>query len=65
MGVLHRLSVIASLSLDSLPHNGSIVAMAEQFDLKMKDTYFPVFITSVVNVIFATVLATVVAIIMG
>lgn len=62
MGVLHRLSVIASLSLDSLPHNGSIVAMAEQFGLKTRDTYFPVFITSVVNVILASILATVTAI---
>lgn len=64
MGVLHRLCVVSSLSLDSLPHNGSIIAISDQFNLSMKDTYFPVFIVSVVNVLIATVLATLVAIVM-
>ena len=61
MGGLHRLAVVGSLSLDSLPHNGSIIAMAEQFNLTMKDTYFPVFIVSVVNVFLAGIVGTAVA----
>ena len=48
MGNLHRAVVIGSIGLDSLPHNGTILATCEMFGTTMKKSYFPVFITCTV-----------------
>ena len=45
MGNLHRMVVMGSIGLDSLPHNGTILATCEMFKVKLKRAYFPVFIT--------------------
>ena len=48
MGNLHRMVVLGSIGLDSLPHNGTILATCEMFGTTMKKSYFPVFITCTV-----------------
>ena len=48
MGNLHRCIVLGSIGLDSLPHNGTILATCEMFGTTMKKSYFPVFITCTV-----------------
>jgi len=53
MGNLHRLSVIGSIGLDSLPHNGSIIACCKLFNTTPKKSYFPVFICCTVITIIA------------
>lgn len=45
MGNLHRMVVMGSIGLDSLPHNGTILATCEMFGVKMKRAYFPVLVT--------------------
>ena len=47
MGNLHRMVVMGSIGLDSLPHNGTILATCEMFRTTMKKSYGPVFVTCV------------------
>lgn len=47
MGNLHRMVVLGSIGLDSLPHNGTILATCEMFKTTMRKSYKPVFITCV------------------
>ena len=53
---LARVSTISCLILDSLPHNGLIVTTLNVSENDLKTTYFPVFITTVVTPLIATVL---------
>ncbi len=45
---LHRVSTIASLGLDSLPHNGLVVSVLNVTENDHKHSYFPVFISTCV-----------------
>lgn len=45
---LHRVCTIASLGLDSLPHNGLVVSVLNVTENDHKHSYFPVFILTVV-----------------
>lgn len=45
MGVMHRLICIGSVSLDSLPHNGSLMACCSLLHTNIKESYFPIFVT--------------------
>lgn len=45
MGNLHRMIVQGSIGLDSLPHNGTILATCEMFNTTPKKSYFPVLVT--------------------
>jgi H+/gluconate symporter-like permease len=45
LGNIHRMVAIGSIGLDSLPHNGTILATCEMFGVKMKRAYPPVLIT--------------------
>ena len=42
---MHRLLCLGSISLDSLPHNGSLMANCALLHCKLKGCYFPIFIT--------------------
>jgi H+/gluconate symporter-like permease len=44
---LHRIMIIASTGLDTLPHNSAYLAMLAYTGLKFKDTYFDYFIVTV------------------
>ena len=48
MGNMHRMIVLGSIGLDSLPHNGTILATCEMFGTTMKKSYFPVLVTCVI-----------------
>ena len=45
---LHRVSALASLGLDSLPHNGLVVSVLNVTENDHKSSYFPVFISTCV-----------------
>lgn len=58
MGNIHRMIALGSIGLDSLPHNGTILATCEMFHVKMKRAYPPVFITcTVVPIIVGVAIA--------
>ncbi len=59
--VLHRVGVIASTSLDSLPHSGGVVALLTITGISYKEGYKPIFITTVC----ITTLALIIAVILG
>lgn len=59
--ILHRVGVIASTGLDSLPHSGGIVAVLAISGISYKDGYKHLFVTTVI----ITLIAMFVAIIMG
>lgn len=58
---LHRIGLIASIGLDSLPHSGGIVATVSITGVSYREGYKPVFMTTCV----VTVIALIVSIIMG
>lgn len=45
---LHRVSALASLGLDSLPHNGLVVSVLNVSENDHKSSYFPVFVSTCV-----------------
>lgn len=45
---LHRVSALASLGLDSLPHNGLVVSVLNVTENNHKQSYFPIFVTTCV-----------------
>lgn len=44
--VIHRVGAFASTTIDSLPHSGAVIMAVEMADLKMKDAYAAVFLTT-------------------
>ncbi|AZL16173.1 GntP family permease [Rickettsiales endosymbiont of Stachyamoeba lipophora] len=46
--ILHRLSTIASSGLDTLPHCGAVITLLAICGLKHKESYFDIFMVSVV-----------------
>ena len=45
MGTIHRLMCVGSVSLDSLPHNGSLIACSSLMKSELKETYWPICVT--------------------
>ena len=45
---LHRVSALASLGLDSLPHNGLVVSVLNVTENNHNQSYFPIFVTTCV-----------------
>ena len=43
---LHRVSALASLGLDSLPHNGLVVSVLNVTENDHRHSYFPIFVTT-------------------
>lgn len=54
--IMHRIGVIASVGLDSLPHSGGIVAVLAISGVSYKDGYKYLFVTTVVITLLALVL---------
>lgn len=52
--VMHRIATFSATTLDSLPHSGTILMTVTHADLKMKDAYPAIFVTTT----FATMVAT-------
>ncbi|MBW8382173.1 MAG: GntP family permease [Youngiibacter sp.] len=55
----HRVASIASGGLDSLPHNGAILTVLAICAMTHKDSYFEMFVTTVVIPVVATAIAVV------
>lgn len=54
---LHRIIIIASTGLDTLPHNSAYLAMLAYTGLKFKDTYFDYFIVTLLTPIISLTVA--------
>jgi len=52
-GVLHRVAVIGSGSLDILPHNGAIVSLLAICGLTHRESYFDIVIVGIVSSVVA------------
>ena len=46
---MHRVTAIASGSLDALPHNGTVITLLAVCQLSHRESYFDVFMTSIVG----------------
>jgi H+/gluconate symporter-like permease len=46
--VLHRIGTLSAIGLDSLPHNGAVIVLLTLCGMTHKDSYLPIFITTVV-----------------
>ena len=55
--IMHRIGVIASVGLDSLPHSGGIVAVLAISGVSYKDGYKYLFVTTVIITLLALALA--------
>jgi H+/gluconate symporter-like permease len=55
--IMHRVGVIASVGLDSLPHSGGIVAILAISGISYKDGYKHLFVTTVIITLLSLVLA--------
>jgi H+/gluconate symporter-like permease len=53
--LMHRVAVISSGTLDSLPHNGTILTLLSVSGLTHRDTYFDIVMVVIVGVIIALV----------
>ncbi|RAK06354.1 H+/gluconate symporter-like permease [Halanaerobium saccharolyticum] len=54
---LHRIVIIASTGLDTLPHNSAYLAMLAYTGLKFRDTYFDYFIVTVLATLISFAVA--------
>jgi H+/gluconate symporter-like permease len=59
--LLHRVAVIGSGTLDSLPHNGAVVTLLAVCGSKHKDSYKDVFMVG----IFGAIIALIAVIVLG
>jgi H+/gluconate symporter-like permease len=55
--ILHRVGVIASVGLDSLPHSGGIVAVLQISGVSYKEGYKYMFVVTVVITLIALALS--------
>jgi H+/gluconate symporter-like permease len=46
---MHRVTAVASGALDALPHNGAVITLLSVCKLSHRDSYFDVFMTSIVG----------------
>jgi H+/gluconate symporter-like permease len=53
--LLHRVAVIASGTLDSLPHNGAVVTLLADCGSTHRESYFDIVMVGIVSAILALV----------
>ena len=58
---LHRVASLASGGLDTLPHNGAVLTLLAVTGMSHKESYFDIFITSLVLPILASIPAIILA----
>ena len=56
--VMHRIAAFSATTLDSLPHSGTILMTVTYADLKMKDSYPAIFVTTTLATTAATAAVT-------
>jgi len=59
--VFHRIASLSSGGLDTLPHNGAVLTLLAVTGLTHKDSYFDIFIVSLVLPIVAVIVAIILA----
>ena len=52
---MHRVAVIGSGTLDSLPHNGAVVTLLALCGLSHRESYFDIVMVAIVGAIIALV----------
>lgn len=57
--VMHRIAAFSATTLDSLPHSGTILMTVTYSDLKMKDAYPAIFVTTTLATITASGVVTI------
>ena len=62
---MHRVTAIASGSLDALPHNGAVITLLMVCQLSHRDSYFDIFMTSIVGPMISLVVIIAVATLVG
>ena len=65
MGNLHRLSCVATTTLDSLPHNSAVTNIINGCGLTHRNAYWPIFVSTVIITSICTAVATLLAVLMG
>lgn len=55
INVIHRVSVFAATTLDSMPYSGSILMLLPMCHMKLKDIYPPLFVTTVIATTCGTI----------
>lgn len=58
---LHRISSVSAGALDTLPHNGAVLTLLQNTGMSHKDSYFDIFIVSVVLPVFICIVLIVLA----
>ncbi|TVR98697.1 MAG: GntP family permease [Rhodospirillales bacterium] len=65
MDAMHRVAALASGALDSLPHNGAVITLLAVCKLTHRESYFDVFMVSVVGQMIALIVLIVLASVFG
>ncbi len=65
LDAMHRVTAIASGSLDALPHNGAVITLLAVCQLSHRESYFDVFMTSIVAPLISLVVIIVLATLVG
>lgn len=59
--LLHRVGALSAIGLDSLPHNGGVIALLSLCGMTHKDSYKHIFVTTVVITLIVMVISVVLA----
>ena len=51
--LLHRVAVMSAGTLDSLPHNGAVVALLAVCGVTHRESYFDIFMVAIVGALIA------------
>jgi H+/gluconate symporter-like permease len=62
---MHRITSVASGSLDALPHNGAVITLLAVCGLSHRESYFDIFMTSMAAPLIALILMIVLATLFG
>lgn len=65
LDAMHRVTAVASGALDALPHNGAVITLLAVCQLTHRDSYFDVFMTSMVAPMIALIVIIVIASLFG
>jgi H+/gluconate symporter-like permease len=65
LDAMHRVAAIASGALDALPHNGAVITLLSVCRLSHRESYFDVFMTSIVGPMIALIAIIIVASLIG
>ena len=62
---MHRVTAVASGALDALPHNGAVITLLGVCNLSHRDSYFDVFVASIVGPMISLIVIIILASLFG